>query len=61
MRQSRGLGDVYKRQVAALPEPPRAPVRVERDGAVAIVTLDRPEVRNAIDVRAATALSLIHI
>ncbi|MCL8253396.1 enoyl-CoA hydratase-related protein, partial [Aeromicrobium fastidiosum] len=31
-------------------------MRVERDGAVAIVTLDRPEVRNAIDVRAATAL-----
>lgn len=31
-------------------------VRVTRDGAVAVVTLDRPEVRNAVDTPTATAL-----
>lgn len=42
-----------------LPDPPRAPVRVERhgeDGEICVVTLDRPEVRNAIDQRTALAL-----
>lgn len=46
-------------RVASLPAPPRAPVRTERagpDGAVLVVTLDRPEVRNAIDLRTAVAL-----
>ncbi|HEY8156341.1 MAG TPA: crotonase/enoyl-CoA hydratase family protein [Myxococcota bacterium] len=32
-------------------------VRSERDGAVAIVTIDRPAVRNAVDGRAAAALA----
>lgn len=42
-----------------LPDPPPAPVRVERHGAageVCLITLDRPEVRNAIDQRTALAL-----
>ena len=39
-----------------LPEPPPAPVRTERHGAVCVITLDRPEVRNAIDRRTAVAL-----
>ncbi|KQX74586.1 crotonase/enoyl-CoA hydratase family protein [Aeromicrobium sp. Root472D3] len=56
VRLAAGAATLVRRTVAALPKPPRAPVRVECDGAVAIVTLDRPEVRNAIDVRAATAL-----
>ena len=32
-----------------LPEPPTAPVLTERDGAVWVVTLNRPKARNAID------------
>ncbi|KAA1380008.1 crotonase/enoyl-CoA hydratase family protein [Aeromicrobium fastidiosum] len=47
---------VLRRKVAALPAPPSAPVTTRRDGAVAVVTLDRPQVRNAIDARTATAL-----
>ncbi|WP_244931152.1 crotonase/enoyl-CoA hydratase family protein [Nocardioides sp. W7] len=42
-----------------LPTPPKAPVRTERHGeggAVCVITLDRPEVRNAIDRRTALAL-----
>lgn len=42
-----------------LPAPPPAPVRTERhgaDGAICVITLDRPEVRNAIDRRTALAL-----
>ncbi|HTW17401.1 MAG TPA: crotonase/enoyl-CoA hydratase family protein [Nocardioides sp.] len=39
-----------------LPTPPKAPVRTERRGAVCVITLDRPEVRNAIDRRTALAL-----
>lgn len=39
-----------------LPEPPRAPVRSERRDGVCVITLDRPEVRNAIDRRTALAL-----
>jgi enoyl-CoA hydratase/carnithine racemase len=41
------------------PSPPRAggpPVRVERDGAELHVTLDRPDVRNALDTRMRDAL-----
>ncbi|HEY1704294.1 MAG TPA: enoyl-CoA hydratase-related protein [Trebonia sp.] len=34
----------------------RLPVVVRRDGDVALITLDRPEVRNAIDVETATAI-----
>ena len=34
-----------------------APVRVERDGPVVVVTIDRPEVRNAVDRIAADALA----
>jgi enoyl-CoA hydratase len=33
------------------------PVRVERDGRVAVVTIDRPEVRNAVDPETARALA----
>ncbi|MTV23931.1 crotonase/enoyl-CoA hydratase family protein [Nitriliruptoraceae bacterium ZYF776] len=33
------------------------PVRVERDGHVAVVTIDRPEARNAVDTAVATGLS----
>jgi acetyl-CoA C-acetyltransferase len=44
------------RAIAELPPPPPASVTLERDGAVAIVTIDRPEVRNAIDARTASAL-----
>jgi acetyl-CoA C-acetyltransferase len=40
----------------ALPPPPPAPVLVERRGAITIITLNRPSVRNAID--RATALLL---
>lgn len=40
----------------ALPQPPRPPVRTERHGPVRVITLDRPEVRNAIDRRTALAL-----
>ena len=32
-------------------------VRVERDGPVTVVTIDRPEVRNAVDRRTAQALA----
>ena len=39
-----------------LPAPPRPPVRTERRGAVLVITLDRPEVRNAIDARTAEEL-----
>lgn len=41
-----------------LPDPPRPPVRTERrgGGAIRVITLDRPEVRNAIDRRTALAL-----
>lgn len=41
---------------APLPAAPRPPVRTERRGAVLVVTLDRPEVRNAVDARTAEAL-----
>jgi enoyl-CoA hydratase len=34
-----------------------SPVRVERDGPVSIVTIDRPEVRNAVDAPTAIALA----
>ena len=37
-------------------EPGAAPVAVERDGAVAVVTLDRPKRRNALDAAAKTGL-----
>lgn len=47
---------VLDRAVTGLPAPPAAPVRLERDGAVAVVTIDRPEARNAIDGRTARAL-----
>ncbi len=39
-----------------LPAPPAPPVLVERRGAVTIVTLNRPEVRNAVDVATAVAI-----
>ncbi|MFH5210840.1 crotonase/enoyl-CoA hydratase family protein [Antrihabitans sp. NCIMB 15449] len=39
-----------------LPEPPPAPVLVERRGAVTVITLNRPHVRNAVDLATATAL-----
>lgn len=42
--------------VTKLPAPPDAPVRLECDGPVAVVTLNRPDARNAIDGRTAAAL-----
>ncbi|WP_182525278.1 crotonase/enoyl-CoA hydratase family protein [Nocardioides dongkuii] len=40
-----------------LPDPPPAPVRTERDGDdVLVITLDRPQVRNAVDLRTARLL-----
>ncbi|WP_028847726.1 type II toxin-antitoxin system Rv0910 family toxin [Thermocrispum agreste] len=39
-----------------LPEPPPPPVLTERRGPTMIITLNRPEVRNAIDVATAAAL-----
>lgn len=42
--------------VIELPPPPAAPVLLELEGAVAVVTLNRPDVRNAIDGRTAAAL-----
>jgi acetyl-CoA C-acetyltransferase len=39
-----------------LPSPPAAPVLVERRGAVTIITINRPEVRNAVNL--ATALGI---
>lgn len=55
------LGDdgevtVSRKKAAELPAPGAAPVRSERQGAIALVTLDRPEARNAIDGRTAAAL-----
>jgi len=47
---------VTSRERAALPAPPPAPVLVERRGAVTIITINRPQVRNAIDL--ATALGI---
>ncbi len=40
----------------SLPAPPPAPVRVERRGAITIITVDRPEVRNAINLAAALGI-----
>jgi acetyl-CoA C-acetyltransferase len=39
-----------------LPEAPTAPVHTTLDGPVAVITLDRPRVRNAIDARTARML-----
>ena len=47
---------LVRRAVAELPPPPRASVTLVRHDAVALVTIDRPEARNAIDARTATAL-----
>ncbi|WP_227982268.1 type II toxin-antitoxin system Rv0910 family toxin [Nocardia spumae] len=47
---------VEGREPVALPAPPPAPVLVERRGPVTIITLNRPEVRNAVNL--ATALLL---
>lgn len=44
------------RERAPLPPPPEPPVQVERRGAITIITLNRPRVRNAVDL--ATALLL---
>ncbi|WZH53659.1 MAG: crotonase/enoyl-CoA hydratase family protein [Nocardioides alkalitolerans] len=41
---------------ADLPAPPSAPVRTDFQGDVLVVTLDRPEVRNAVDRRTAEQL-----
>lgn len=53
-----------EKKVARTPEPDRERgsqvhmnVRIERDGAVAVITLDRPEVRNAIDGPTAAQLA----
>ncbi|WP_312855881.1 crotonase/enoyl-CoA hydratase family protein [Nocardioides stalactiti] len=46
------LGD----SAVAVPEPPALPVLVERRGEVTLITLNRPQVRNAIDLRTALLL-----
>lgn len=51
-----GSVSVVDRTAAALPAPPEPPVLVERRGPVAVITLNRPEVRNAIDARTAALL-----
>jgi acetyl-CoA C-acetyltransferase len=47
---------MVQRAIAELPPPPRASVTLDRDRSIAIVTIDRPEARNAIDARTARAL-----
>lgn len=43
-------------ETLALPAPPPPPVLVERRGAVTVITLNRPEVRNAVNLAMAEAL-----
>jgi acetyl-CoA C-acetyltransferase len=43
-------------QAVDLPEPPPAPVVTERHGAVTIITVNRPQVRNAFDLATANAM-----
>ncbi len=47
---------VRRRGRRRLPDPPPAPVLVEQRGPVTVITLNRPEVRNAIDERTARLL-----
>ena len=52
-------GDSFRidaRERAPLPAPPAPPVLVERRGAVTVITLNRPQVRNAMNMAAALAL-----
>lgn len=51
-----GVTVLRGRRVEEVPAPAPAPVTVRREGAVAVVTLDRPQVCNAIDARTAAAL-----
>jgi acetyl-CoA C-acetyltransferase len=51
-----GSFTVVDEDVHELPAPPPAPVLVEQRGAVTVITLDRPEARNAIDARTARLL-----
>ena len=53
----RGLGGPrWPRSGWPSPAPPALPVLVERRGEVTVITLNRPEVRNAIDLRTARLL-----
>ncbi|MFI5426874.1 enoyl-CoA hydratase-related protein [Aeromicrobium sp. UC242_57] len=56
VRLATGTVRLVRGKAAELLPPETAPVRSERRGALALVTLDRPEVRNAIDGRTAAAL-----
>ncbi|WP_280263683.1 crotonase/enoyl-CoA hydratase family protein [Nocardia wallacei] len=47
---------VESRERAELPAPPPPPVLVERRGPITIITVNRPEVRNAIDLAAAQGI-----
>lgn len=51
------LGPAPEGERPELPAPPPAPLRTHREGdGVLVITLDRPEVRNAIDLRTARLL-----
>jgi acetyl-CoA C-acetyltransferase len=56
VRLADGHVTVTDAEAGPLPDPPPPSVVVRREGALAVVTLDRPEVRNTIDARMATAL-----
>ncbi|MBN6042172.1 crotonase/enoyl-CoA hydratase family protein [Amycolatopsis sp. 195334CR] len=59
VRVADGRIEVVDRERQELPPPPDAPVRTERrgpDGQIAVITLDRPPVRNAVNRRLALAL-----
>lgn len=56
LRLSGAKVEIRPDDVAELPITGPAPVRSERKGAIALITLDRPQVRNAIDGQTAAAL-----
>ncbi len=51
-----GRFEVVDQDVHEMPAPPPSPVLVEQRGEVTVITLNRPEVRNAIDGRTARLL-----
>ncbi|MGL4304947.1 MAG: type II toxin-antitoxin system Rv0910 family toxin [Mycobacteriaceae bacterium] len=54
-----GSVEVVSTERSELPAPPPPPVLVERRGPITIITLNRPEVRNAINLATALALERI--
>ncbi|WP_460698849.1 crotonase/enoyl-CoA hydratase family protein [Nocardia thraciensis] len=53
---SGGRIEVAGRERVALPAPPPPPVLVQRRGPITIITVNRPQVRNAIDLAAALGI-----